>query len=66
MVKDTVQAKQWLDKCYPDSALSAPESNRQSVEWTTKGENRLKLPKPQMSAGKVLASIFWDERKNHQ
>ena len=38
----------------------APESNRQSAEWTAKGENRPKRPKTQMSAGKVLASVFWD------
>ena len=37
-----------------------PESNRQSAEWTAKGENRPKQPKSQMSAGKVLASVFCD------
>ena len=37
-----------------------PESNRQSAEWTAKGENRPKRLKTQMSAGKVLASVFWD------
>ena len=33
---------------------------RQSAEWKTKGENRPKRPKAQMSTGKVLAFIFWD------
>ena len=31
-----------------------PESNRQSAEWTAKDENR------KISAGQVLASVFWD------
>ena len=37
-----------------------PESSRQSAEWITEGENRPKRPKTQMSAGKVLASVFQD------
>ena len=37
-----------------------PESNRQSAEWKTAGESRPKRPKTQQSAGKVMASIFWD------
>ena len=37
-----------------------PESNRQSAEWTSKGENSSKRPKTQISTGKVLASVFWD------
>jgi|SRR5687768_3191449 len=37
-----------------------PESNRQSAEWLQWGENRPKRPKTQRSAGKVMASIFWD------
>ena len=36
------------------------ESNRQSAEWTVAGESRPKQPKTQTSAGKVLASVFWD------
>ena len=36
------------------------ELNRQSAEWTAKSKNRPKRPKTQMSAGKVLASLFWD------
>ena len=36
------------------------ESNWLSVEWTATGKNRPKPPKTQMSAGKVLTSIFWD------
>ena len=37
-----------------------PESNRESAEWTTKGENGPKQSKTQMPAGKVLASVFSD------
>lgn len=37
-----------------------PESNRQSAEWRAAGESRPKRPKTQKSAGKVMASIFWD------
>ena len=37
-----------------------PESNRQSAELTIAGESRPKRPKMQTSAGKVLASVFWD------
>ena len=36
------------------------ESNWQSAKWTAAGENRLKWPKMQTSAGKVLASKMWD------
>ena len=39
-----------------------PELNRQSAEWTVRGENRPKQPKTQVSAGKVSASVFWDTR----
>ena len=37
-----------------------PKSNQQSTEWTAAGESCLKWPKTQISAGKVLASLFWD------
>ena len=37
-----------------------PESNWQSAEWTVADKSRLKQPKMQTSAGKVLASVFWD------
>ena len=37
-----------------------PESKRQSAEWRTAGESRPKRPKTQQSAGKVMASVFWD------
>ena len=36
------------------------KSNRQSTEWTAKGETRARRLKTQMSAGKVLAFVFWD------
>lgn len=37
-----------------------PESNRQSAEWLKSHESRPKRPKVQRSAGKVMASVFWD------
>ncbi|KAK2581556.1 hypothetical protein KPH14_005207 [Odynerus spinipes] len=37
-----------------------PESKRSSAEWTAVGESRPKRPKTQISAGKVMASVFWD------
>ena len=37
-----------------------PESNRQSAEWTARDEPTPKRGKTQKSAGKVLASVFWD------
>ena len=36
------------------------KSNQQSVKWAAAGESRPKRPKMQTSAGKVLASVFWD------
>ena len=36
------------------------ESNWQLAEWTTASENHPKWSKTQTSAGKVLASVFWD------
>eukprot|EP00096_Caligus_rogercresseyi_P015552 TRINITY_DN79_c0_g1_i9.p1 TRINITY_DN79_c0_g1~~TRINITY_DN79_c0_g1_i9.p1 ORF type:complete len:174 (-),score=1.84 TRINITY_DN79_c0_g1_i9:515-1036(-) len=37
-----------------------PESNRQSAEWTAYDEPNPKRGKTQQSAGKVMASVFWD------
>lgn len=37
-----------------------PESNRQSAEWTGREEPKPKRGKMQQSAGKVMASVFWD------
>ena len=37
-----------------------PESNWPSADWTAADESRPKRPKTQTSAGKVLASVFWD------
>ena len=31
-----------------------------TLEWTAAGESRPKRPKTQISAGKVLTSVFWD------
>ena len=38
------------------------KSEHVSAEWTAKGENRPHRPKTQISAGKVMASIFWKVR----
>ena len=40
--------------------LFTSESNQLSVEWTAAGESHPKRPMTQTSAGKVLASVFWD------
>ena len=37
-----------------------PESKRASAEWRGEGESRPKRPNTQQSAGKVMASVFWD------
>jgi len=37
-----------------------PESKRQSAEWRAARKSRPKRSKTQQSAGKVLASVFWD------
>jgi hypothetical protein len=39
-----------------------PESNWQSTEWTEHDEPNPKRGKTQRSAGKVMASVFWDAR----
>lgn len=39
-----------------------PESRIQAAEWTGPGESRPKRPKTQTSAGKVMASVFWDTK----
>ena len=36
------------------------ETKISSAEWTAAGESRLKRPKTQQCAGKVMASVFWD------
>jgi len=38
-----------------------PETKQQSVEWRRSGSPRPKIFRVQKSAGKVLASIFWDQ-----
>ena len=38
------------------------ELNQLSAERTASGESRPKRPKMQTSAGKVLASVFWDAK----
>lgn len=37
---------------------NTPESKRYSAEWTGCDES---TPKTQQSAGKIMASVFWDE-----
>jgi len=44
----------WL--CHYD-----PETKQQSVEWRHNGSPRPQKFRVQKSAGKVLASIFWDQ-----
>jgi hypothetical protein len=41
---------------------TSDESNRQSVERTERDESNPKRGKTQRSAGKVMASDFWDAR----
>jgi len=38
-----------------------PETKQQSMEWRHSGSSRPKKFRVQKSAGKVLASIFWDQ-----
>ena len=38
-----------------------PETKQQSIEWRHSGSSRPKSLRVQKSAGKVLASIFWDQ-----
>jgi len=38
-----------------------PETKQQSMEWRHSGSPRPKIFRVQKSAGKVLASIFWDQ-----
>lgn len=37
-----------------------PETSRESAEWRAPGESAPKRPKTQQTAGKVMASVFWD------
>ncbi|XP_023236182.1 uncharacterized protein LOC111635452 [Centruroides sculpturatus] len=44
-----------------------PETKEQSKEWTERGESAPKKAKTVPSAGKVMASVFWNaSRKNNQ
>ncbi|GFX89241.1 putative DD34D transposase [Trichonephila clavipes] len=47
-----------MDETWPHHFT--PESNRQSAEWTARDEPTPKCGKTQKSAGKVMASVFWD------
>ena len=44
----------WLYHC-------DPETKQQSMEWRRSGSPRPRKLRVQKSAGKVLASIFWDQ-----
>ena len=56
--------KEFLHKCVTMDETwihyFTPESNWQSAEWTAAGESCPKSPKMQISASKVLVSVFWD------
>ncbi len=39
-----------------------PETAQQSKQWVSKGQSAPKRPKSQQSAGKVMATVFWDAR----
>jgi [histone H3]-lysine36 N-dimethyltransferase SETMAR len=39
-----------------------PETAQQSKQWVSKGQSAPKRPKTQQSAGKVMATVFWDGR----
>lgn len=39
-----------------------PESKQQSKQWTAPGENAPKKAKTVLSAGKVMATVFWDSQ----
>ena len=59
----TVDQKQCVDNsecCLQTWIHHSLKSNWQSAEWTAAGESCPKQSKTQTSAGKVLASIFWD------
>lgn len=39
-----------------------PESNQQAKEWVEAGGSAPKRPKTQTTAGKVMATVFWDSK----
>ena len=39
-----------------------PESKQQSKQWTASGESALKKAKTVLSAGKVMATVFWNSQ----
>lgn len=41
---------------------NTPETKKQSKQWTSKGEPAPKKAKTVFSAGKVMATVFWDSR----
>ena len=41
---------------------STPETMERSKQWTDRGESALKNEKTFPSAGKVMASVFWNAR----
>ena len=43
----------WIHWC-------TPETKKQSKQWTSPGEHAWKKAKTVLSAGKVMATVFWD------
>lgn len=39
-----------------------PETKQESMQWVKEGESRAKRSRSATSAGKVLASVFWDSK----
>lgn len=42
---------------------NTPETKRQSKQWTSVGESAPKKAKSVRSAGKVMATVFWDAKR---
>jgi len=42
--------------------LDTPETKEQSKQWTSPGEPAPKKAKTAPSAGKVMATVFWDSK----
>ena len=45
-----------------DTWVHEPENKAQSRQWVGPGSPRLKKLKSQPSAGKVMATVFWDTK----
>ena len=50
-------------RCYvttDETWIHPPETKKSLAEWTAASKSRPKRPKTQQSAGKIMASVFWD------